>query len=91
MANHKNDIDDNVRARMPLIAVHVASNNDGDEYYCVGTNGVTAIEWSKTNGHHAHLLTVQVHRGDHLSAEFIYANVLGVTYDVGQDRDDAPF
>lgn len=64
----------------PLVALNVSSDNNGEEYYVIGRNGVTAIEWGSTNGHMAALATVRVFKGGVLSSEHPFCNVFGVYY-----------
>lgn len=71
---------DSERAEQPLKAVHVACNNDGDEYYEYGKAGVTDVKWGWTNGSMSALLTVQVFVCGKISSEHVFVNVLGVTY-----------
>lgn len=63
-----------------LKAVHVACNQDGDEYYSVGYAGVTDIKWSRTEGHMGWLRTVCVYINGELSSEHPFTNCLGVHY-----------
>jgi hypothetical protein len=67
-------------SREPIKAVHVSSNNDGDEYYEVGRNDVTVIEWDGMNGHMATLDTIKVFNSGQLHSEHPFCNVLGVYY-----------
>ena len=69
------------RSEMPLKAVHVSANNDGDEYYGVGYGDVTAIEWGVTNGSLAKIQTIRVFKNGHLHSEHPFPNVLGVFFD----------
>lgn len=68
-----------MQSNPPLKAVHVACNNDGDEFYQIGTD-VTSIEWGETNGHMAPLATIRVFKGGQLHSEHPFCNVLGVYY-----------
>ena len=71
---------DSQRSEKKLRAVFVDSNNDGDEYYEVGKNDVTSIEWGWTNGDNAALQTIVVHKGNRMHSEHCFSNVLGVYY-----------
>jgi hypothetical protein len=64
----------------PLKAVHVACNNDGDEYYGIGQGDVTAIEWGELPGLHCMLDTVKVYRSGALHSEHPFHNCLGVYF-----------
>lgn len=74
------ELTDPERTKLQIRAVHVACNQDGDEYYEVGRAGVTSIEWGNTSGHMAALLTIAVYRNDELHSEHIFTNVLSVIY-----------
>lgn len=63
-----------------LRAIQVFACEGADEYYEVGRNNVTAIEWGSTNGHMAPLATVKVYRDGNLHSEHPFCNVLGVYY-----------
>ena len=67
--------------KQALKAVHVSFYQDHDEYYEIGRNGVTSIEWGSINdGHMASLDTVRVFLNGHLHSEHVFSNVLGVYY-----------
>lgn len=70
-------MDDEERATHSLKAVHVT----GNESYEDGHGGVTSVQWSKTSGSMAHILTVQIYKGDDLHSEHPFINVLGVVYE----------
>ena len=72
--------DGTIREGLELIAVHVACNNDGDEFYNVGERDVTAIVWGETNGHMAPLKTIVVYKDSKLHSEHPFSCVLGVYY-----------
>ena len=66
---------------LPLIAVQIFCTDDGDEFYKVGFNDVTAIEWNQTNGSMAAIRTIRVFKNNHLHSEHPFPNVLSVYYD----------
>lgn len=66
--------------REPLKAVSVCATNDGDEFYEVGKNGVTAVEWGSSNGHMASLATVRVFKDGRPHSEHPFSSVLGVYF-----------
>ena len=64
-----------------LRAVSVSCTNDGDEYWTVGRDDVTAIEWSSMPGQYIDLPTISVFRNGQLASEHPFANILGVYYE----------
>ena len=66
--------------RLPLRAVFVGAIDDGDEYYVVGNDGVTAIEWGEMPGLHCMLPTVCVLKDGQLHSEHPFVYVRSVYY-----------
>lgn len=72
-----------------LIAVSVSETNHGSEFYEVGKNNVSSIEWGSTDGHMAALATVRVFKDGALSSEHPFSNVLGVYYDLKEAEGES--
>ena len=74
-------LEDHKRAHAhPLKAVHVVSDDSGDEYYEVGKRDVTDVRWGETSGHMFFLKTIIVYRNGKPHSEHIFSNVVGVYY-----------
>lgn len=63
-----------------LRAVFVNATNDGSEYYEVGRDAVSAVEWGQINGHMARLDTVRVFKAGKLHSEHPFSNCLSVYF-----------
>ena len=67
-------------ANLPINAVSVTETETSDEYYKVGHNDVTAIEWGTTNGSLAEIKTIRVFKKGVPFSEHPFPNVLSVYY-----------
>lgn len=67
--------------KLPLVGVSVANTDNGEEYYRVGFDDVTAVEWGTTRGLHCDLPTVRVYRRGKPWSEHPFHNVIGVYYE----------
>lgn len=71
---------DQEREDWPIQGVRVTNREDGEEYYEDGKHDVTGIQWGKTNGHMAHIMTVRVYKNRVLHSEHPFVNCLSVYY-----------
>ena len=68
----------------PLRMVNVVDREGCEEFYSVGKDNVTAIEWGTQNGHMAAIPTVRVFKDGKLLSEHPFHNVLGVYFAEGK-------
>ena len=61
-------------------SVAVIGTESKDEWYCVGSVGVTRIEAFTKSGMHAAIPYVRVWKGDRPYAEFCQHNILGIYF-----------
>lgn len=61
----------------PMQDGHTVYDSDA---YSVGVDGVTSIQMSTRNGPMCVLACIEVWKGDHLHAEYMLHNIVGVEY-----------
>lgn len=84
MSHHDNG------TNLPLKGVSVFEIEGNSEFYFVGIDGITAVEWHEQPGHMAMLPTIRVYRDGKLHSEHPFHNVLGVYYADAPNGGETP-
>ena len=71
-----------------LQSVSVFENENQSEYYEVGKNDVTAIEWGEVCGHMAMIDTVRVFKNGAIYSEHPFTSCLGVCFEKEPGNDE---